>query len=67
MRNYLWWNICKTTRLIFESRFFERLRSKGRYQEYVDKVPILLSYDKNNGLKGAAEAFYNPFFKNKTF
>jgi hypothetical protein len=27
----------------------------------------LLSYDKNNGLKGAAEAFYNPFFKNKTF
>ena len=53
--------------LFFESRFFERLRSKGRYQEYVDKVPILQSYDKNNGLKGAAEAFYNPFFKNKTF
>ena len=53
--------------LFVESRFFERLRSKGRYQEYVDRVPILLSYDKNNGLKGAAEAFYNPFFKNKIF
>ena len=53
--------------LFVESRFFERLRNKGRYQEYVDKVPILLSYDKNNGLKGAVEAFYNPFFKNKTF
>ena len=49
--------------LFVESKFFERLRSKGRYQEYVDKVPILLSYDENNGLKGAAEAFVNPFFK----
>ncbi len=49
--------------LFIESNFFERLRSKGRYQEYVDKVPILLSYDENNGLKGASEAFFNPFFK----
>ena len=52
--------------LFVKSRFFERLKSKGRYEEYIDKVPILLSYDKNNGLKGAAEAFYNPFIKSKT-
>ena len=53
--------------LFVESKFFERLRRKGRYQEYVDKVPILLSYDENNGLKGAAEAFFNPFFKTQIF
>ena len=54
---------------VFEdSRFYERLRNKGKYKNYVSDVPILLSFDDNNGLKGSAEAFYNPFFqKQKVF
>tara|TARA_B100001063_G_scaffold194152_1_gene185639 strand:- start:1414 stop:1848 length:435 start_codon:yes stop_codon:yes gene_type:complete len=46
-----------------DSKFFERLGSKGKYKNYVSDVPILLSFDDNNGLKGSAEAFYNPFFQ----
>jgi hypothetical protein len=30
---------------------------------YVSDVPILLSLDDNNGLKGSAEAFYNLLFQ----
>jgi len=43
--------------------FYERLCNKGKYKKYVSDVPILLSFDDNNGLKGSAEAFYNPFFQ----
>ncbi len=51
-----------------DSKFYERLRNKGKYKNYVSDVPILLSFDDNNGLKGSAEAFYNPFFqKQKVF
>ena len=51
-----------------DSKFHERLRNKGKYKNYVSDVPILLSFDDNNGLKGSAEAFYNPFFqKQKVF
>ena len=51
-----------------DSKFHERLRHKGKYKNYVSDVPILLSFDDNNGLKGSAEAFYNPFFqKQKVF
>ena len=46
-----------------DSAFFERLRNKGKYKNYVSDVPILLSFDDNNGLKGSAEAFYNPLFQ----
>ena len=46
-----------------DSKFHERLRHKGKYKNYVSDVPILLSFDDNNGLKGSAEAFYNPFFQ----
>ena len=46
-----------------DSKFHERLRNKGKYKNYVSDVPILLSFDDNNGLKGSAEAFYNPFFQ----
>ena len=46
-----------------DSLFFERLGNKGKYRNYVSDVPILLSFDNNNGLKGSAEAFYNPFFQ----
>ena len=51
-----------------DSKFYNRLRNKGKYKNYVSDVPILLSFDDNNGLKGSAEAFYNPFFqKQKVF
>tara|TARA_B100001115_G_scaffold78557_1_gene57870 strand:+ start:643 stop:1656 length:1014 start_codon:yes stop_codon:yes gene_type:complete len=51
-----------------DSKFHERLCNKGKYKNYVSDVPILLSFDDNNGLKGSAEAFYNPFFqKQKVF
>ena len=46
-----------------DSKFYERLCNKGKYKNYVSDVPILLSFDDNNGLKGSAEAFYNPFFQ----
>ena len=53
----------KLSSLFSDSKFFERLRNKGKYKNYVSEVPILLSSDNNNGLKGSAEAFYNPFFQ----
>jgi len=30
---------------------------------YVSDVPILLSLDDKNGLKGSVEGFYNPLFQ----
>ena len=46
-----------------DSKFYERLSNKGKYKNYVSDVPILLSFEDNNGLRGSAEAFYNPFFQ----
>ena len=58
----------KLKSIIKESDFFTALENKGRYTEYVANVPIFLSIDDNNGLKGAAEAFFNIFFqKSKEF
>ena len=53
----------KLSDIFYDSKFFERMRNKGKYKSYVSEVPILLSLDDNNGLKGSAEAFYNPFFQ----
>ena len=53
----------KLSEFFDDSLFFERLGNKGKYRNYVSDVPILLSFDNNNGLKGSAEAFYNPFFQ----
>ena len=53
----------KLSEFFADSLFFERLGNKGKYRNYVSDVPILLSFDNNNGLKGSAEAFYNPFFQ----
>ena len=53
----------KLSNFFSDSKFFERLGNKGKYRDYVLDVPILLSFDDNNGLKGSAEAFYNPFFQ----
>ncbi len=53
----------KLSDIFYDSKFHERLHNKGKYTNYVSDVPILLSFDDNNGLKGSAEAFYNPFFQ----
>ena len=53
----------KLSDIFSDSKFFERLNNKGKYKTYVSEVPILLSLDDNNGLKGSAEAFHNPFFQ----
>jgi glucokinase len=55
----------KLSNFFSDSEFFERLSNKGKYKNYVSDVPILLSFDNNNGLKGSAEAFYNPFFQSQ--
>ena len=53
----------KLSEVFNDSMFHDRLRNKGKYKNYVSDVPILLSFDENNGLKGSAEAFYSPFFQ----
>ena len=53
----------KLSEVFNDSMFHDRLRNKGKYKNYVSDVPILLSFDDNNGLKGSAEAFYSPFFQ----
>ena len=53
----------KLKSIILESNFLSAVENKGRYSDYVGKVPIFLSVDDNNGLKGAAEAFHNIFFQ----
>ena len=53
----------KLKSIILESNFLSAVENKGRYSEYVGRVPIFLSVDENNGLKGAAEAFHNIFFQ----
>ena len=53
----------KLSEVFGDSMFYDTLRNKGKYKNYVSYVPILLSFDDNNGLKGSAEPFYNPFFQ----
>ena len=53
----------KLSEVFGDSIFYDRLSNKGEYKNYVSDVAILLSFDDNNGLKGSAEAFYNPFFQ----
>ncbi len=53
----------KLQSIILESNFLSAVENKGRYSDYVGMVPIFLSVDDNNGLKGAAEAFHNTFFQ----
>ena len=55
----------KLKSILLESNFTTTVENKGRYSEYVGNVPIFLSIDDNNGLKGAAEAFHNTFFQDK--
>ena len=53
----------KLSEVFGDIMFYDRLSNKGKYKNYVSDVAILLSFDDNNGLKGSAEAFYNPFFQ----
>ena len=47
----------KLSEVFGDIMFYDRLSNKGKYKNYVSDVPILLSDDDNNGLKGSAEAF----------
>ena len=48
--------------LLDQSNFFHNLINKGNYKHYVDKVPIYVSLDENNGLKGSVKCFNNKYF-----
>jgi glucokinase len=48
-----------------ESDFEKNLLNKGRRYNYIKDVPIWLTKDNNNGLKGALNAIDNPHYKEK--
>ena len=52
----------KLSKLLDQSNFFFNLTNKGNYKNYVDNVPIYLSMDECNGLKGSAICFKNKYF-----
>ena len=52
----------KLSKLLDQSNFFFNLINKGNYKNYVDNVPIYLSMDECNGLKGSAICFKNKYF-----
>ena len=43
----------------------KNLLNKGRRYNYIKDVPIWLTKDNNNGLKGALNAINNPHYKDK--
>jgi len=43
----------------------KNLLNKGRRYNYIKDVPIWLTKDNNNGLKGALNAIDNPHYKDK--
>lgn len=55
----------KLHRIFKESNFEKNLLNKGRRYNYIKDVPIWLTKDNNNGLKGALNAIDNPHYKDK--
>ena len=55
----------KLHRIFKESNFEKNLLNKGRRYNYIKDVPIWLTNDNNNGLKGALNAIDNPHYKDK--
>ena len=55
----------KLHRIFQESDFEKNLLNKGRRYNYIKDVPIWLTKDNNNGLKGALNAIDNPHYKDK--
>ena len=55
----------KLHRVFQESDFEKNLLNKGRRFNYIKDVPIWLTKDNNNGLKGALDAIDNPHYKDK--
>ena len=55
----------KLHRIFKESNFEKNLLNKGRRYNYIKDVPIWLTKDNNNGLKGALNAINNPHYKDK--
>jgi glucokinase len=55
----------KLHKIFKESNFEKNLLNKGRRYNYIKDVPIWLTKDNNNGLKGALNAINNPHYKDK--
>ena len=55
----------KLHKIFKESDFEKNLLNKGRRYNYIKDVPIWLTKDNNNGLKGALNAIDNPHYKDK--
>ena len=55
----------KLHRIFKESDFEKNLLNKGRRYNYIKDVPIWLTKDNNNGLKGALNAIDNQHYKDK--
>ena len=55
----------KLHKIFQESNFEKNLLNKGRRYNYIKDVPIWLTKDNNNGLKGALNAIDNPHYKDK--
>jgi len=55
----------KLHQIFQESNFEKNLLNKGRRYNYIKDVPIWLTKDNNNGLKGALNAINNPHYKDK--
>ena len=55
----------KLHKIFEESDFEKNLLNKGRRFNYIKDVPIWLTKDNNNGLKGALDAIDNPHYKDK--
>ena len=55
----------KLHRIFKESNFEKNLLNKGRRYNYIKDVPIWLTKNNNNGLKGALNAIDNPHYKDK--
>ena len=55
----------KLHKIFKESNFEKNLLNKGRRYNYIKDVPIWLTKNNNNGLKGALNAIDNPHYKDK--
>ena len=55
----------KLHKIFKESNFEKNLLNKVRRYNYITDVPIWLTKDNNNGLKGALNAIDNPHYKDK--
>ena len=55
----------KLQKILKESDFEKNLLNKGRRYDYIKNVPIWLTEDNNNGLKGALNVIKNPNYLDK--